>query len=163
MDHISNLVQNHAQTELQECRQKQSSEHELLILKRQRKAWTDALMTKFGAIYGAKWHDNVIACGGLDSVTAEWQHGLSGLSGEQIKRAIEHCRINHAWPPSIAEFRAAATDNSTPEQRAFRKRLADGNAAMRALPKETWAETRARGAARLAELIAMLEGRTAKS
>jgi len=85
----------------------------------------------------------------LDGVTEEWRTGLDGMDGEAIKQALEHCRRNCAWPPSIAEFRAAGTDGSTAEQRAFQALAAEQQAA---LPSETWAEIRERGKAELAKL-----------
>jgi hypothetical protein len=38
----------------------------------------------------------------------EWATALYGLSKEQIKQAIDICKLNLAWPPSIAEFRQIA-------------------------------------------------------
>lgn len=40
-------------------------------------------------------------------VRREWVAGLKGFDVEQIKRGIEVCRNEHAWPPSISEFRDA--------------------------------------------------------
>jgi hypothetical protein len=35
-----------------------------------------------------------------------WRIGLDGLTGEQIRDALEICTKKHEWPPSPAEFRA---------------------------------------------------------
>jgi hypothetical protein len=120
-------------------------------------------MAKFGCIWGAKWQSHVDACGGLASVAEEWQQGIEGMSGEQIKRALSQCRLNSAWPPSIAEFRAAAGDGSTDEQRAFQARQRAEEDAIKALPAETWAEARERGRAHLQALKAKLRGSSAPS
>lgn len=117
-------------------------------------AWVDALMAKLGCIWGAKWQSHVDACGGLAAVAEEWRQGIEGMSGEQIKRALEYCRLNSAWPPSIAEFRAAAGDGSNAEQRAFQARQRAEDDATNALPAETWAEQRERGKAHLKALKA---------
>jgi hypothetical protein len=115
-------------------------------------------MARFGSIWGAKWQSHVEACGGLAVVAAEWQQGIEGMSGEQIKHALNRCRRENAWPPSIAEFRAAADDGATPEQRAFQARLRAEEEATKALPAETWAERRERGKAHLRALRASLKG-----
>lgn len=75
-------------------------------------------MARFTRIWASKWLDHVEAAGGIESVSEEWQQGLDGLNGQQIKRAIEHCRRHCTWPPSIAEFRQAAGDGNNREQRA---------------------------------------------
>lgn len=94
----------------------------------------------------------------LAALKGEWQLGLDGLSGEQIGRAIKHCRKHCAWPPSIAEFRKAATGGANAEQAVFAARLRAADEAQKALPKETWAETRERGRAQLGELKLSLRG-----
>lgn len=115
-------------------------------------------MAKFGCIWGAKWQSHVETCGGPEAVAGEWQQGLAGMSGEQIKHALAHCRLQADWPPSIAEFRAAAHDGATAEQRAFQARLNAEDEASKALPAETWAESRNRGKAHLHALKAKLRG-----
>jgi hypothetical protein len=122
------------------------------------KLWADALMAKFFSIWPGKWSDAVALAGGLEVVSEEWRVGLAGMSGEDIKRALEVCRTTMTWPPSIAEFRAAASDGSTPEQKAFQRRARESDEAQAALPAETWAETRERGKAHLAALRGALSG-----
>lgn len=120
-------------------------------------------MAKFGCIWGAKWQDHVLACGGLAAVTTEWQQGLEGMSGEGIKHALSHCRQQLAWPPSIAEFRSAAYDGATAEQRAFQARVRAEDDAIKALPAETWADARERGRAHLQALKATLRSASTPS
>lgn len=114
-------------------------------------------MAKFGCIWGAKWQSHVDACGGLGAVAEEWRQGIEGLNGEQIKRALSQCRLQSAWPPSIAEFRAAAGDGSTAEQRAFQARQRAEDDASKALSAETWADHRERGKAHLRAIRALLK------
>lgn len=109
-------------------------------------------MAKFGCIWGVKWHDHVASCGGLDAVSAEWRAGIDGMSGEKIKRALTHCRLNCQWPPSIAEFRDAATGGATAEQRAFYARIQPDGDELKALSATTWAERREQVAEQLRAL-----------
>lgn len=118
-------------------------------------------MARFGRIWPGKWQDQAEQAGGMEALVEEWQLGLHGLSGEQIKRGIAHCRQHATWPPSIAEFRQACTDGSTLEQRAFQAR-ADADAQL-ALPSETSAEARERNRCRLAELMAIVKGAETRS
>lgn len=113
-------------------------------------------MAKFGCIWGVKWHDHLAACGGLDAVAAEWRIGIEEMSGEQIKRALSHCRLHRAWPPSIAEFRDAAGYGSTAEQRAFYARIQASTDERKALPATTWAERRGQVTEQLRALRASL-------
>lgn len=120
-------------------------------------------MAKFGCIWGTKWQSHVETCGGLARVAEEWQQGIADMSGEDIKHALTHCRLNATWPPSIAEFRAAAHDGASAEQRAFNARLRAQDEAIKALPSKTWAEQREIGKAHLQALKAKLRGSSALS
>jgi hypothetical protein len=120
-------------------------------------------MARFGRIWPGKWQDQAEQAGGLEAIAEEWQQGLEGMSGQEIKHALEYCRQHSSWPPSIAEFRAAAGDGSTQEQLAFQARLKREDAARLALPSETSAEAHARNRSRLAELMAILKGHETRS
>ena len=69
--------------------------------------WIQALFTKLKAIWGEKWTKNI-----SDDVLAiaieEWRESLAGLTGEDIKYALNIARNQLEWPPSIAEFRNLA-------------------------------------------------------
>jgi len=73
--------------------------------------------------------------------------GLEGMTGDQIKRALAESRKACAWPPSIAEFRklGIGPDDMTVEQRALYMAARASDEAYKALPRETWAETKGRG------------------
>lgn len=118
--------------------------------------WIDALFAKFTLLWPREWADKVAASGNLEAMANEWAEGLAGLTGEQIKAGIVHCRANLKWSPTIAEFREAATLGDTPEQRAMRTRLADADAERKALPSKTWAESRADGQRQAREMLARL-------
>jgi hypothetical protein len=117
-------------------------------------------MERFARIWGAKWTDHIAASGGIDAVADEWRKGLDGMTGESVKIALNACRQRCTWPPTIAEFRQAASDGSTPEQRAFRARERAVTASQLALPAETWGDRKERGAAKIAAIKAMLKGGT---
>lgn len=68
------------------------------------------MFAKFKIIYLQKWTDQFKSDAELQSAMAEWGEALSGLSGQQIKRALHACRKSMPWPPSIAEFLAMAGD-----------------------------------------------------
>ena len=63
-----------------------------------------ALFARLRAIYMDKWDRCFHSDEELQASKYEWSEGLAGMSGDDIKRAIEHCRLNIKWPPSIAEF-----------------------------------------------------------
>jgi hypothetical protein len=83
--------------------------------------WVVALFTKLRAIYPKKFMEQYQGNNQLDIEQLmelsmnEWAQGLSGLSGDDVKRALDHCRDNLAWPPSIAEFRQIAKDYRPPK------------------------------------------------
>lgn len=94
----------------------------------------------------------------------EWAEGLAGMSGDQIKQAIDHCRATMKWSPTIAEFREASMRGETAEQRAQRARLKNADTERLALPSRTWAEQRADGARQalaLRQMLAEAETRSA--
>ncbi len=120
------------------------------------RSWVSALFAKFSVIWPAKWADIV---GTLDRelLMSEWGEGLAGMTAEQIKAALEHCRADMEWPPSIAEFKKAGRQDSAPYygQQGI---LPDEEKALQLLAGETWQETRERGKQKLADLKAALRG-----
>lgn len=99
--------------------------------------WVDALFARFSRIWPSAWAD-IAASHDADAVAEEWRGGLRGMSGEQIGWAIERCREQCTWPPTIAEFRAACA--TTPNVAMYRR-----NEEALALPAKTWEEARAVG------------------
>lgn len=74
-------------------------------------------------------------------VQAEWAKGLAGLTGEEIRIGIDHCRTHATWPPSIAEFRTACRGGATAEQRAYAARAREDQKGTKALRHGTWGDT----------------------
>ena len=70
--------------------------------------WVDALFAKLQAIFLSRWTGQFKTEAQVDMAKQEWAQGLSGLSGDQVGRALSYCREHLDWPPSIAEFRRAA-------------------------------------------------------
>lgn len=71
------------------------------------KAWVSALFKKFQSRYGHKWTSTID--GIEDIAVSEWAAGLTGITGEQIKRGLD--TWNGDWPPSLNEFKKACAGN----------------------------------------------------
>lgn len=122
--------------------------------------WIDALFGKFAVIWPRDWAGIVERVGDVDLLKREWAEGLAGMTGDQMRAAIAHCRANLKWAPTIAEFREAAKTGDTPEQRAQAARLAAADAERAlALPAMTWEERRAAGRSAMADLMSRLAER----
>lgn len=55
-------------------------------------------------IYLRKWTDNFTTSEIALLALEQWKKGLAGINDESIEKALDYCRINLEWPPSIAEF-----------------------------------------------------------
>ncbi len=74
-------------------------------------SWVSALFKKFQMRYGHRW---VSAIEGIEEETAiEWQEGLRGITGEQIKHGLNSW--DGDWPPSREEFKKACLGNQINE------------------------------------------------
>lgn len=67
--------------------------------------WIDQLFVRFNNIWGRRWIEHLPDGISDEMVIREWSEGLAGIEGQEIKAALDHCRLNLEWPPSIAEFR----------------------------------------------------------
>jgi hypothetical protein len=65
--------------------------------------WIEALFAKFSAFYGAQFAQKW-AGSNLDQVKTEWADALGRFEGLTLKAAVEHCRDNVQFPPSLPEF-----------------------------------------------------------
>ncbi len=54
---------------------------------------------------------------------SEWSQALAGLSPDEIKRALESCRQDEEWPPSIAMFLKLARPEQAPYHKPFQRAL----------------------------------------
>lgn len=62
-------------------------------------------------IFTKKWADQFVP-GQVETAMNQWAIGLAGLNQDQIQHAIDQCRMSLDWPPSIAKFRALATEKT---------------------------------------------------
>ncbi len=83
--------------------------------------WSAALLARFATIWPRAWGETT-KLASHDDLIAEWAKGIDGLSGEEIRHGIDHCRAHSTWPPSIAEFRTACRGGANAEQRAYAAR-----------------------------------------
>lgn len=77
-----------------------------------------ALFLKFHIAWGNKWTDNLKAVG-ISPMISEWSDGLKEFAEADMNRGFAKCRDTMDWPPSIAQFRKACTQDDQ------RPRLAD--------------------------------------
>lgn len=66
-------------------------------------AWIDRLFERFSLMYGADWSAKWAGIP-LEKVKASWAEDLAFASGEQVRKALAHCRTNNKFPPSCPEF-----------------------------------------------------------
>lgn len=66
-------------------------------------AWVEALFKRFAVMYGSKW-TAMWADVPMADVLDAWRHDLAGVSGDQVKRALEHCKSHCPFPPTLPEF-----------------------------------------------------------
>lgn len=92
--------------------------------------WAAALIARFAVIWPKSWADSLAGLD-VDMLRSEWAKGISGLTGEEIKAGIDHCRSHCVWPPSIAEFRQACKGGANAEQRAYAARSMDDRPAIK--------------------------------
>jgi hypothetical protein len=75
------------------------------------KKLTELLYLRFCVIYDNKFGKNH-----TDELRAlwveEWSQGLESIDIKSVKPALDHCRTNLEWPPSIAEFRRLCEEAS---------------------------------------------------
>lgn len=63
------------------------------------------LFLRFSTIFGEKFYKFYQSDEMFDMWCQDWLEGLAGVQPEHIKLALEHCKLNLQWSPSIAEFR----------------------------------------------------------
>ena len=66
--------------------------------------WIDLLFIRFQGIWANKWASQFPNEKLLKIAKHEWGTALYGFGADHIKVAIESCKKNSEWPPSIAEF-----------------------------------------------------------
>lgn len=63
----------------------------------------DRLFLRMASFYGKHWLD-MWADVPVDSVKAEWQAKLSGMSSKTVFKAVDYCADNLRFPPTLPEF-----------------------------------------------------------
>jgi len=71
--------------------------------------WIDRLFARFAVMYGRHWADLWSSLPGdpdavMATVKRAWSEDLAGCSGEQIRRALDHCKAHNKFPPTSPEF-----------------------------------------------------------
>lgn len=64
---------------------------------------TQKLFLRFKLIWGQRWTKSIDEIS-LAIAFDEWSGALKHLSVEQVDEAVEFCKLNLEWPPTIAEF-----------------------------------------------------------
>lgn len=65
--------------------------------------WLDRLFVRLASMYGRHWlamWEEIP----MPDVKDTWRKGLARISGEQIAKALDHCRMHHPFPPTLPEF-----------------------------------------------------------
>jgi len=62
------------------------------------------LFLKFAAFYGHVWRSSFKNDDFLAFTKNEWLQGLARFNDEQVNKAIELCRENNVFPPTLPEF-----------------------------------------------------------
>lgn len=63
------------------------------------------LFIRFTNFYGERFTRNHPTTQAIEMWWQDWAMGLAGIDGDCIKSALDHCRLNVEWPPTLAEFR----------------------------------------------------------
>lgn len=66
-------------------------------------AWVDRLFDRFAAMYGKHWFD-LWSDVPMADVKNAWREDLAGVTGEQIRHGLEHCKTHNKFPPTLPEF-----------------------------------------------------------
>lgn len=66
-------------------------------------AWIDRLFERFAAMYGRHWLEQWAGLD-IDEVKATWREDLAFASGEQMRKALDHCKAHAKFPPTCPEF-----------------------------------------------------------
>ncbi|MFP8965914.1 replication protein P [Pokkaliibacter sp. CJK22405] len=62
------------------------------------------IFVRFQAIYGHKFESMFASNQAVSLAKREWAMSIGGISEALLVKAIDHCKINMSWMPTIAEF-----------------------------------------------------------
>lgn len=65
--------------------------------------WIEKLFDRFATMYGKHWLDQWRGIP-LDRIKHTWREDLAFASGEQMRKALEHCKTQCKFPPTCPEF-----------------------------------------------------------
>ena len=68
------------------------------------------IFKRFELIWGALWLNRYGDDNDFELLQLEWGTALNGIDNDKIARAIEFCREEYDFPPSIKQFKSAALD-----------------------------------------------------
>jgi hypothetical protein len=66
-------------------------------------SWIDKLFDRFATMYGKHWADQWAGIP-LDRIKRTWAEDLAFASGEQMRKALDHCKTQCKFPPTCPEF-----------------------------------------------------------
>lgn len=66
-------------------------------------AWVTKLFARFAAMYGKHWLD-MWGDVPIAEVKAAWAADLGRFSGDQLRKALDHCKSQCKFPPTLPEF-----------------------------------------------------------
>ncbi len=72
-------------------------------------AWIDRLFERLATMYGKHWFDQWVGVP-IEEVKRTWREDLAFASGEQIRRALDHCKTGCKFPPTCPEFAGLCKD-----------------------------------------------------
>ena len=62
------------------------------------------LYIRFATLYGEKFTKNHVNDEYVKIWWQDWAEGLLGIDVTHVKNAVDYCKLNLEWPPSLAEF-----------------------------------------------------------
>jgi len=62
------------------------------------------LFARFNVIWMKKFTDFFVSDDLSNAWIEEWGESIQRYNSETVKKAINHCKLNMKWPPSLAEF-----------------------------------------------------------
>ena len=64
----------------------------------------DRLFLSLATVYGKRWFDQWAGID-MEAMKATWTRGLSGISGQQLRDALDYCADHEQFVPTLTRFR----------------------------------------------------------
>lgn len=83
------------------------------------------LFLRMSSIYGKKWTSSFASPEVENFAKREWYEAVvsKGLTPDQIREAVDHCRDHLEWPPTIKEFLTLGKPARNPMHVEFKNQL----------------------------------------